>query len=75
MSADVGYSSFGFSLAGSLGLCRLLKNRRLLTLIQECQEHDPAIRKFQRIVMRRDLVLVNLPKDRCPMLDHFIAPG
>jgi hypothetical protein len=31
MSADVGYSSFGFSLAGSLGLCRQLKNRRLLT--------------------------------------------
>src|SRR5262249_44500340 len=41
-SADVGCPSLGFSLTDSLGLRRQLKNRRLLTLIQECQEHNPA---------------------------------
>jgi hypothetical protein len=75
MSADVGYSSFGFSLAGSLGLCRLLKNRRLLTLIQECQEHDPAVRKFQRIVMGGDLSFVDLPKDCRLVVDDFMPPA
>jgi hypothetical protein len=47
----------------------------LLALTQSCQERDPAIGKFQRIVMRRDLVFVDLPKDRCLVLDYLIAPG
>ena len=52
---------------GSLWFRRQLQNSRLLALTQSCQERDPAIRKFQRIVMRRDLVFVDLPKDRCLM--------
>jgi hypothetical protein len=75
---QLGYVSdppLGLSFNGSLWFCRQLQNGRLLVLTQSRQKHDPAIRKFQRIVMRRDLVLVNLPKDRCLMLDHFIAPG
>jgi hypothetical protein len=60
---------------GSLWFCRQLQNGRLLALTQSCQERDPAIRKFQRIVMRRDLVLVDLPKDRRLMFDYFIAPA
>jgi hypothetical protein len=63
----------GFS--GSLWFCWQLQNSRLLALTQCCQERDPAIGKFQRIVMRRDLVFVDLPKDRCLMLDYLIAPG
>jgi hypothetical protein len=63
----------GFS--GSLWFCRQLQNRGLLAPTQSCQERDPAIGKFQRIVMRRDLVFVDLPKDRRLMLDYFIAPG
>jgi hypothetical protein len=34
----------------------------LLTLTQECQGHDLAVRKFQRIVMGRHPVFVDLPK-------------
>jgi len=41
-----------------------LKNRNLLTFTQRCQEHNLAVRKFQRIVMRRDLFSIDLSKDR-----------
>jgi hypothetical protein len=62
------------SFNGSLWLRRQLQNSRLLTLTQSCQERDLAIRKFQRIVMRRNFVLVDLPKDRCLVFDYFIPP-
>jgi hypothetical protein len=63
------------SFNGGLWFCRQLQNGGLLALTHSCQERDPAIGKFQRIVMRRDLVLIDSPKDRCLMLDYFIAPG
>jgi hypothetical protein len=34
-----------------------LKNRSSLTLTQRCQEHDLAVGKFQRVVMRRQTPL------------------
>jgi hypothetical protein len=71
----VSHAPLGLSFNGSLWFRRQLQNGRLLALTQSCQERDPAIRKFQRIVMRRDLVFVDLPKDRCLMVDYFIAPG
>jgi hypothetical protein len=71
----VSHAPLGLSFNGSLWFCRQLQNGRLLALTQSCQERDPPIRKFQGIVMRRDLVLVDLPKDRCLMLDHLIAPS
>jgi hypothetical protein len=46
-----------------------LKNRSLLTLAQERQEYDLAVRKFQCTVMGGDLVFVDLPEDRCLMSD------
>jgi hypothetical protein len=63
-SAYVGCPPLGFSLDGSLWLRWQLKNRGLLTLTQRCQQHDLAVRKFQRIVMSHDLFRVDLPKDR-----------
>jgi hypothetical protein len=71
----VSHAPLGLSFKGSLRLCRQLQNGRLLAVTQSCQERDPAIGKFQRIVMRRDLVFVDLPKDRCLVLDYLIAPG
>jgi hypothetical protein len=71
----VSHARLGLGFNGSLWFCRQLQNDRLLALTQCCQQRDPAIGKFQRIVMRRDLVFVDLPKDRCLMLDYFIAPG
>jgi hypothetical protein len=65
----------GLSFNGSLWFRRQLQNGRSLALKQSCQERDPAIRKFQRIVMRRNLLLVDLPEDRCLVLDYFIAPS
>jgi len=64
----------GLSFNGSVWFRRQLQNGRLLALTQSCQERHPAIRKFQGIVMHRDLVLVDLPKDRCLVVDYFIAP-
>ena len=49
--------------------------RERQALTQSCQERDPAIGKLQRIVMHRNLIFVDLPKDRCLMLDYLIAPG
>ena len=71
----VSEAPMGLSFNGGLWFRRQLQNRGLLTLTQRCQEHDPAIRKFQRIVMRCNLVFVDLPKDRCPVLDHFTTPA
>ena len=48
----------GFDLNRSPWLRWQLENRGLLILIQECQEHDPAVRKFQRIVMAATLSLL-----------------
>ena len=48
----VSHAPLGLGFNGSLWFCRQLQNRGLLALIQSCQERDPAIRKFQRIVMR-----------------------
>jgi hypothetical protein len=57
-SGNVGYPPLGRRLTGSLWLRRQLKNRSLLTFTQECQGHDLAVRKFQRIVMGRHLFLL-----------------
>jgi hypothetical protein len=46
----------------------------LLTFKQECQEHDPAVRKFQRIVMGGDLFFVDLPKDCRLVFDRTVVP-
>src|SRR6516225_10551720 len=71
----VSHAPLGLSFNGSLWFCRQLQNRGLLALTQCCQQHDSAIRQFQRIVMRCDLVFIDLPKDRCLMVDNFIAPS
>jgi hypothetical protein len=71
----VSHAPLGLSFNVSLWFCWQLQNGRLLALTQSCQERDPAIWKFQGIMMRRDLIFVDLPKDRCLMVDCFIAPG
>ncbi|MFZ2082329.1 MAG: hypothetical protein WAV38_37890 [Xanthobacteraceae bacterium] len=65
----VSHAPLGLGFNGSLWFCRQLQNCGLLAPTQCCQQHDPAIRKFQRIVMRCDLVFIDLPKDRGLMLD------
>jgi hypothetical protein len=74
VSADVGCSSLGFSLTGSFGFRRQLKNRSLLTLAEERQEYDLAVRKFQCIVMGGDLVFVDLPKNRRSVFYYLVVP-
>jgi hypothetical protein len=64
----------GFDLNRSPWLRWQLENRGLLTLTQARQEHDLAVRKFQRIVMSGDLVFVDLPKDRRLILDRTVVP-
>jgi hypothetical protein len=70
----VSHAPLGLSFNGSPWFCRQLQNGCLLAFTQACQQHDSAIRKFQRIVMHPNLVFVDLPKDRGLMHDYFIAP-
>jgi hypothetical protein len=46
----------------------------LLTLAQERQEDDLAVRKFQGIVMNVGLFFVDVPKDRRLMRDCTVVP-
>jgi hypothetical protein len=61
-STHVGRPLLGCRFDGSLWLGRQLKNRRPLILTQDRQQHDLAVRKFERIVMCRYLFFVDLPK-------------
>jgi hypothetical protein len=64
MSADVDDARLGLCLSWRLRLCRKLKHRCLLTLMQVCQENKRAIGKFECVVMHLWYVLVDLSKDR-----------
>jgi hypothetical protein len=64
MSADVHDARLGLCLSWRLRLCRKLKHRCLLTLMQVRQENKRAIRKFECVVMHLWYVLVDLSKDR-----------
>jgi hypothetical protein len=50
-------------------LRRKLEHRCYLALQQVSQQHHPAIREFQRIVMRVQVVLIDLSKDGCRVID------
>ena len=66
--------SLSFKLNSCLRLRRQLKNCSFLTFYHTVQEHDLTVWKFQRIMMSRDLFLVDLPKDRRLVPDHLISP-
>ena len=57
-----------------LWLRRQLKDRGLLTLVQQREQHDLPIRKFQRVVMRRQPFLVDLSENRALVVEHLGAP-
>src|SRR5262249_30571327 len=63
-SADVQDAHLGLCLSWRLRLCRKLKHRCLLTLMQVRQENKRAIRQFKGVVMNLWYVLVDLSKDR-----------
>ena len=71
-SAYTGHATLRLSGNGRPWLSWQLKNCRLLTLSQRCQEHHVAVRKFQRIVMDGELVLIDLPKDRRLLFDRIV---
>jgi hypothetical protein len=53
-------------------MCRWqLKHGGRLTLFQQRQQNDPAIGKFQRVVMSHRIVLVDLPGD-CGLVEGNI---
>src|SRR5262249_937807 len=64
MLADVHGARLGRCLSWRVRLCRKLKQRYLLTLMQVRQENKRAIRKFECVVMHLWYVLVDLSKDR-----------
>src|SRR6185437_1030207 len=74
-SADVDHPLLGYRLGGSLWLSGQLQNRGLLTLTKESQQQDLAVRKFESIVMGHCLFFVDLPKDRCSVVEHILPPA
>ena len=62
-STDVSNPFLGFDFRRCNRLHRKLKHRRFLPFEQVGQQYHLAVRKFQRIVMRSRVVLVDLPKD------------
>src|SRR5258708_33663799 len=64
MSANVDDARLGRRLGWRFRLCRKLKHRCLLTLMQVRQENKRAIRKFECVMMSLRYVLVDLSKDR-----------
>ena len=57
VSAD---SPFRLRHLGAFVRHRQLKDRGLLALFQQRQQDDLAIRKFQRVVMNRRIILIDL---------------
>jgi hypothetical protein len=55
-------------------VCRKLEHRCFLTLPQISQQDHLPIGKFQRIMMRSRVVLVDLPKDGRRVFDHSRLP-
>jgi len=58
-----------------LRLSRQLQDGRLLPFAKHCQQHQPAVRKFQGIVVRGDLIFVDLAEDSRVVVDDLFAPG
>jgi hypothetical protein len=56
-------------------LCRKLEHRCFLTLQQVSQQHHLPVGKFQRIMMRSRVVLVDLPKDGRRVIDDLHLPA
>ncbi|MGC2076106.1 MAG: hypothetical protein WA728_08765 [Xanthobacteraceae bacterium] len=53
---------------------RQLKHHCLLTPPQVVQENDLTVWKFQRVMMRRRTLFVDLPKNRRSVKDFFPPP-
>jgi hypothetical protein len=65
----------GFDLNRSPWLRWQLENGSFLTFSKTCQQqHDLAVRKFQRVVMSRGSFFVDLPKDCGLVVDRFMPP-
>jgi hypothetical protein len=73
-STDVRNPFLGFYFNRGNGLRRKLEHRCFLTFKQVGQQHDLALRKFQRIVMCSRVVLVDLPKDRGGVIEGTRFP-
>ena len=66
-SPDISDALLSFHLCRSRGLGGKLKHGGFLAFRQIGQEHRLAIRKFERIMMHSQLVLVDLPEYRGPV--------
>jgi hypothetical protein len=57
------------------GLRRKLENRCILTFKHVSQQHGLPVWKLQGIMMGSRVVLVNLPKDCGPVIEHLRHPA
>ena len=75
LSAYVVDAPLGIFLGRGYRPRRQLKHRCRLTLAQQRQQHGPPVRKFERIVMRGQLILVDLSKNGRPVVDRLRPPA
>src|SRR6516164_7914262 len=68
-SADQRDPFLGRRFRGSSRLCWKLKHHRFLMFKQVGQEHDLPVRKFQRIMMCVQVLLLDLAEDRRRVID------
>src|ERR1700730_17870233 len=71
--AHVGDALLGICLGRARWPRRQLKHRCFLTLAQQRQQYSAPVRKFERIVMRGQLVLVDLAKDGRLVVDCSLS--
>jgi hypothetical protein len=74
-STDVSHSFLGLYIRRCNRLRRKLENRCYLALQQVSQQHHSPVGKFQRIMMRSRVVLVDLPKDGRRVIEDLRSPG
>jgi hypothetical protein len=73
-STDVRNPLLGFNLSRRARLRRKLEHRCFLTCKHVGQQRDLPIGKFQRIMMRSRVLLVDLPKDRGRVIERTRFP-
>ena len=73
-STDLMHPFLGLHFGCRNQFCRKLENRRPLTFEQVIQQHHLPVRKFQRIMMRQRLLLVDLPEDGSRVRERFHFP-
>jgi hypothetical protein len=74
-SADVSDASFGLQFRRIIGPSWQLKHYCFLTFFETGEKRMLSIRELQRVVMRRRALFVDLPENRCSVIEPLPEPA